>query len=738
MKKIKAKKYTTGGTIIPPNFNIPSFDNIKLQATPEVAAYAPGNRKPSSSTNMFKSGQFAQGASTAANALGAASIAAPTFINNMTQTNASSISEARKQTAANSINGTLAGAKAGMTIGGPIGGIVGGLAGLATGLIGKKGHVDNVGYYEDPTVTYGTGLRGRQNRRLKRKYEQLKTLAGQHRLGQELGQDNLDQFMDEYDTDIQLMSVGGSVQDSLAYVDDGELLNLPQGDMVEVPEEGKPTDSNLVSLPEGTKILSDKIKVPGTKETFAQMGKRLMSKKKTKGTDIYAQNSQKLNEANDQAIYDKLFALQESMKVNKKTKNGIQAAADGDVITRYGRKWIRDGKTGYYTPYKGEAIGSIYDIQPEAKLDTVFPRNEYQPDKYVKSVPTAETATANTNATASNNVRSTRTVNPSYFNMSSLAAKTAESDKLVNSGEWRGGTPYWLLPAPAGVSTTASTPQKQIPYVAASKAVTRTGATRRASGVSTISKANTPVTIEPVENNLDLSSETLARVEDEVAPYISSIPSNNTTTPVIVSPRAKRNIDLSNLLTDATALSPVISNMLARPEYFESIHNPYSSSIRNNMAGRRYDISPAKRAIRENTSVGNYNASVYNPNTGANMAFRLQNQIAANKAISDLYATASNANNQYKAEYANMLNNLGQQFVQARNLAIDQNARSRATTRNINRTALSQLSQFAQNKQLMKNKKNMDMAMLDMYEPFLAAGYNYSDLQNFLNKFKNK
>jgi hypothetical protein len=85
----------------------------------------------------------------------------------------------------------------------------------------------------------------------------------------------------------------------MAYVDDGELINTPQGQILEVPEEGKPTDSNLVNLPEGSRVLSDTLKVPGSKETFAQMGKRLMSKQKTKGKDIYAENSAMLNEMND-------------------------------------------------------------------------------------------------------------------------------------------------------------------------------------------------------------------------------------------------------------------------------------------------------------------------------------------------------------------------------------------------------------------------------------------------------
>ena len=112
-----------------------------------------------------------------------------------------------------------------------------------------------------------------------------------------------------------------------------------------------------------------------------------------------------------------------------------------------------------------------------------------------------------------------------------------------------------------------------------------------------------------------------------------------------------------------------------------------------------------------------------NVNTGANLAFRLQNAVKANNAITGAYADAAIQNNQYAADYANALNNFGQQYVQARNTAIDQNARSRAQARNINRAGLSQLSNYAQNRLLMRNQRLADQAMLDIYKPILSAGF---------------
>lgn len=753
MKKInKRKKYVGGGMTPYMRTDFNSQLPTQLTAPQSVQAYAPGNAKPTSSANFLQSSNFANmfGGSGGSGGGGMAGIgqagdAINSMISNVTgPATASTVSESRMQTAMGTISGTAKGAAAGFAVGGPVGAIVGGVAGLASGITGKKGSVSvSKNPYDDTVdIKYGTGIRGgaRNRRKLRRQAEQAQANARSNQASLQMGSINEQEFYDDYDNDIQTMAQGGMTS-SLAYVDDGELLNTPQGVIAEVPEEGKPTDSNLVDLPEGTRILSDKRKVPGSKETFAQMGKRLMSKKKTTRTDKYAENAAMLNEMNDQAIYNKLFAIQEGTKVSRKTKNGIQAAANGDIITRAGRKWIKDSKTGTYTPYNGESIGNLYDIQPQAKLDTVFPRNEYKPSKYVRKAPQLIENNIDLNNEVYSRVPdeqiavSRRSV-PNYFtNASSLAAKTLASDALVNSGEWRGGVPYWLLSATGSPRSTSA--EQAITNVSTPPATVTTG-TRKTTGITRMPSSKKNTLIEPVNNELDLSEETMSRVGDEVAPYIATTRTTNTTDNSSSNPTDNKNWShsINDILTDISALAPTISNMYTRPEQFNATYNPYESQIRSTMANRKFDISPAKRAIRENRSISNYNAANYNPNTGANLAYRLQSQIAANKAIADLYSTASNVNNQYAGEYANTLNNLGQRRVQATNMAVDMNAKSRAVARNIQRTALSQLSQYAQNKQLMKNQKSRDMAMLDMYGPFLEAGYSSKDFASFMKKFK--
>lgn len=710
MKKInKRKKYVGGGMTPYMRTDFNSQLPTQLTAPQSVQAYAPGNAKPTSSANFLQSSNFANmfGGSGGSGGGGMAGIGqAGDAINSMISNvagpaTASTVSESRMQTAMGTISGTAKGAAAGFAVGGPVGAIVGGVAGLASGITGKKGSVSvSKNPYDDTVdIKYGTGIRGgaRNRRKLRRQAEQAQANARSNQASLQMGSINEQEFYDDYDNDIQTMAQGGMTS-SLAYVDDGELLNTPQGVIAEVPEEGKPTDSNLVDLPEGTRILSDKRKVPGSKETFAQMGKRLMSKKKTNRTDKYAENAAMLNEMNDQMIYDKLFAIQEGMK----KKQPIQKFQDGGTKRGFRYKEEQTGKEHFYEigetlPYKGNKF-------------KVIDRNT--------AVPVRDYSSFNTNMSAD------RVLTPQY-QLSSIDINLPQVD--VSNRFKRKVTPTTVNNINNSLDLSGETVSRPNSEVIPTRSVQRTAPKQRIISA---------YTVDPVENALDISGETQARVGDEVAPYITS--TGSTEEKPATSTTGKNNwlSGVGNLFTDIAALAPTISNMYTKPESFNAVYNPYEAQINQTMANRRFDISPAKRAIRENRAISNYNAANYNPNTGANLAYRIQSQVAANKAISDLYSTASNVNNQYKADYASTLNSLGQQRVNATNMAVDMNARSRAAARNIQRTALSQLSQYAQNKQLMKNQKSRDMAMLEMYGPFLEAGYKASDFASFMKKFK--
>lgn len=586
--------------------------------------------------------------------------------------------EATMQSLTGIAEGAGSGAQLGMTIGGPVGGLVGGIAGAAVGLIGKKGKAAEMTSFTDfDEGTLGTGLRGAfRNKKLRRRraairlnaFQNREAVAGTERLANEFNEDNT-----EFDTDV--FEYGGKVPSSLAYVDDGELIQTPDGTVSKVPEQGQPTDSNLVNLPEGSRILSNTLKVPGTNKTFAELGDKVMTRKKSKGKDIYAQNADMLNEMNNKLMHDKLFAMQESIKAKKGIKNK----------TKELESFARGGDN---TPAGYNAAGFMIDPRFAGEISMGV------------SAPTPR-------------VRDTWGMKGDI---------TAPWDNYGRVSEVDAGN----LPEVTINATRKASPK-----------VTTTNYTSRV--IPKTARVTAPEII-PNLDTIDESFDVDATPEDIRTRTITGA----TVQPVITAPQQEpvRLEGLSSLVSGAASLAPIMSNLFtSSSEAVPANYNPYATAITNTMGRRRYNIDPLLRDIETNRNVANYAASQQRTNTGQDMAFRLQNAIATNKAIAAARAAESNANNQYKAEYANAMNNLGQQWVQATNLASELNARNRATARNIRRTGLGQLSQWAQNRELMSNQRSRDNAMLKLYDPFLQAGFTSADMSQFkkwLNKGGNR
>lgn len=576
--------------------------------------------------------------------------------------------EATMQSIAGIAEGAGSGAQIGMTIGGPVGGLVGGIAGAAVGLIGKKGKAAEMTSFTDfDEGTLGTGLRGAfRNKKLRRRraairlnaFQNREAVAGTERLANEFNEDNT-----EFDTDV--FEYGGKVPSSLAYVDDGELIQTPDGTVSKVPEQGQPTDSNLVNLPEGSRILSNTLKVPGTNKTFAELGDKVMTRKKSKGKDIYAQNADMLNEMNNKLMHDKLFAMQESIKAKKGIKNK----------TKELESFARGGDN---TPAGYNAAGFMIDPRFAGEISMGV------------SAPTPR-------------VRDTWGMKGDV---------TAPWDNYGRVSEIDAGN----LPEVTINATRKASPK-----------VTTTNYTSRV--IPKTAKVTAPEII-PNLDTIDESFDIDATPEDIRTRTITGA----TVQPVITAPQEEPVIleGLSSLISGAASLAPIMSNLFtSSPEAVPANYNPYATAITNTMSRRRYNIDPLLRDIDTNRAVADYSASQQMTNTGHNMAFRLQNAIQANKAKAAARATESNVNNQYKGEYANAMNDLGKQWVNATNLASDLNAQNRASARNIRRAGLSQLSQFAQNKTLMRNQSKRDRAMLELYKPFLQAGFTSDTIKNW-------
>lgn len=585
---------------------------------------------------------------------------APDILNTLTTTFQKSNATTGGQAAAQSVSDIASGAATGFKVAGPVGAAVG--AGI--GLIGRSGEQARMTSFTDyDEGSLGSGLIGAfGNRKLRRKRAAIKKNAYSNRAAVQ-GTNYLqsEAYDDMIGMNTDTMANGG-VSSSLAYVDDGELIQTPDGSISKVPENNKPTDSNLVSLPEGSRVLSDKLKVPGRKETFAQLGEKMMAKKKSKYNDRFAENAAKLNEMNNNMIHDQLFAMQESVKQSKgikpKTKQ-IQAAALGDEIK----------------PGLGDRI-----------VDAI-----YNPNR-----------------------------------------------KWGASVQWGTGNNQWYHVPTASNTATAST----------STPTRRRKATSTSTNTGLIDEGKPELpftwygTVNPLKPKhpelLTATNDEMAGLGDALtsqADKVTTLPKSN----AYSKPKPENNkFDWGSALSGMASLTPIMSNLFTgRPETVDAVYNPYATSISNAMRRRRYDISPAIEDLNRNRATSNYNASQINTSTGANLAYRLQSAVNTDRAIASLRSQESNVNNQYLGDYANTMNSLGQQWVNATNMDNEANAQNRATARNIRRAGLSQLSQWAQNRELMRNQEARDNAMLAMYAPFLQSGYTADTIRQF-NKWLRK
>lgn len=607
---------------------------MKSKKKTKVPAYAFGTQFKEIGNNMLES--------------------APDILNTLTTPFQKSNATTGGQAAAQSVSDIASGAATGFQVAGPIGAAVG--AGI--GLIGRSGEEARMTSFTDyDEGSLGSGLIGAfGNRKLRRKRAAIKKNAYSNRAAVQ-GTNYLqsEAYDDMIGMNTDTMANGGT-SSSLAYVDDGELIQTPDGSISKVPENNNPTDSNLVSLPEGSRVLSDKLKVPGRKETFAQLGEKMMAKKKSKYNDRFAENAAKLNEMNNNMIHDQLFAMQESVKQSKgikpKTKQ-IQAAALGDEIK----------------PGLGDRI-----------VDAI-----YNPNR-----------------------------------------------KWGASVQWGTGNNQWYhVPVNPSNTQTAST---TTPTSVSSTSVKRHRTTPSTStGLIDEGKPELPFTwydAPTVESVYDTDYDT---VESP-----SATPNDISYRETRADRRNKLFDKVGSALSGIASLTPVMSNLFTgRPETVDAVYNPYATSISNTMRRRRYDISPAIEDLNRNRATSNYNAGQINTSTGANLAYRLQSAVNTDRAIASLRSQESNVNNQYLGDYANTMNSLGQQWVNATNMANEANAQNRATARNIRRAGLSQLSQWAQNRELMRNQEARDNAMLAMYAPFLQSGYTADTIRQF-NKWLRK
>lgn len=595
-------------------------------------------------------------------------------------------------------------AGAGLTVGGPIGAAVGGGLGLVSGLIGSI-------------------KRKKQMQALRRRKETLnKTKIGMNAAAETEGE-----YWDN--NDLAYTFENGGVLPDLAYLDNNEVVRDDSGNIVQVPNTQPGTDNHLVDASTLESVLSDKIKRPGTNRTFAKEG-QILSKmtKPSKGKDIFAENTNRLNKINANKAYNKLLAEQEAVKAAKGVKpkiKGIPAYEDGTNNRKL--RW---------------GIWNVEDVNlPDLNvLDRLFTRD-------AKDI-------SDPDATVTKGRAGIYDVKPVRYN------RNAAHNTALQMGSPTTGT--WFAP----LQTTVATPQQvdaityandepisvDIPLLPIESEPTVTNTYTNASNKqvtktpSTTGSVTTKKTTKP-----NITKTTTQRLSEPTMPLVNTsmaIDWEDVVTPVNIPTSAdeatKKRVlgkPKSGYSPDWLSLAPTVYNTLQSlrgPEEEPLVLNPYAGAVRSTMARRRMNIEPARLANSRSRAISNYNLANINANTGANLAARTQAAVDEYASNANMYATKQNADNAYLGEYANTLNNLGQQFVQSENMYNDLNARNRAAARNFGATATSQLGKWSQVNRQMQNQYNRDQMTLPFLADFLSQGFTKEQVDNLLTRTRNR
>lgn len=508
----------------------------------------------------------------------------------------------------------------------------------------------------------------------------------------------------------------GGIMPDLAYVDNNEILRDDYGNIIKVPNTKPGTDNHLIDATTLDSVLSDKIKRPGTNNTFAKEGKKLVNMTKpSKGKDIFAENTNKLNKINANKAYEKLLAEQEMTK----TKRGIKSKVKG--IPAY-----EDGTNA-------NKEDSFFDL-----LKWMYDYYLVEPWERHMSSNTAQNNTTSDNASSSS--RSTDGAKTSYyapFNSKADGGRIMLQQNIAGMGMPFFGFTQRTEPVVNDTTvdgvTSAAAVNPRIPLVDATNedielsplnvpTTPSTPTTRKTKTTKTTKPQSVPFQMP----TLDLPEVPTPTLEGPKGKLLDYYPTTRET---------RKGIKLGEF-PDLLPLTPVLYNFaqsLRDAEVDPLVTNPYAGAITSNMARRRMNIEPMRNANRRTRAISNYNLANMNANTGVNLAARTQaaaNEYAAN---ADLYAQKQNADNSYLAEYSQMLNNLGQQFVEANNLYNENNARNRARSRDFGSAAASQLGKWAQVNRQERNLRNRDKILLPYLADFLKRGYTEDMVNRTLN-----
>ena len=203
----------------------------------------------------------------------------------------------------------------------------------------------------------------------------------------------------------QQYAMGGQSNNPNAEVEGDELMRYPDGSTQLMNGPSHENGGIPVNIPQGTEIFSDRLKLPGSKQTIAEEAKKYATNKEDKilsnkkSTSI-AKNTAKLSSQFKQQKLDELFNAQEQLKQAKLAKyaNKLGVNIPQNQFKMGGMKHYPNGGVKNITPIEAQRIAkslssSGLSMDEYNKLDKISKKmvdaslKIYQPNYSINDIP---------------------------------------------------------------------------------------------------------------------------------------------------------------------------------------------------------------------------------------------------------------------------------------------------------------------------------------------------------------
>ena len=225
---------------------------------------------------------------------------------------------------------------------------------------------------------------------------------------------------------------------------------------------------------------------------------------------------------------------------------------------------------------------------------------------------------------------------------------------------------------------------------------------------------NSPMRQDFMANGTPNGDGTYSKFETTYPPTTESDVPKSTAEQVAPPPPGTNPMTWQDALYKGAAYAPTIYNAvrgMQKPQVLnaEDFQNPYEQNALGLMNNRRYNIDPVLQSnrssfnnLRENIKSGS------GGNSGSYLSNLQMSQLNKDKADAGAWATKNNFDNQYKAEEASMLGQMGSQRAQTKFSIQDVNDRNRAARNAFMGAAATGVSNITQNERHMRNLEAND------------------------------